>query len=381
MRSPALASLSWAHRGVRHVRVQLALKGAFAASAAWFVAARLLPDDIATYACYAPLGAVIAIHPTVHRSATEAARNVAGIVLGATIALLTDSVFGVNFLTVALVVVVGILVGGMRWLGSQGWVPTSALLTLVVGSYDKQNYVLAFAGLTLMGAVFAVVVNMILPALPLERSAHSLTHLRDTVACELDALADSYGPQVDAGERTERSSQRHLDQLLGEMRSAVRESGEAADANRRARNQRETLRDLHRQAQALEQFGFLVHYLGLLLDDHSSGGGSLGPTHQITLQTAQALRALAAAVRVVTAGRCDKEVTTTVADSVDNLCATLLAHPPADATSHSDLLITGSVVTALRRSLTVIRGGDEDEDDQHNPSPSVPPLASAQSRK
>jgi len=365
MRNPGLASLSWAHGGVRHARVQVALKGAFAASAAWFVAARLLPDDIATYAYYAPMGAVLAIHPTVRRSVTESARNLAGIVLGATIALLTEAVLGVSVLTVALVVAVGILVGAMPWLGSRGWVPTAAVITLVVGSHDKQDYLLAYAGLTLMGAVLAVVLNMILPALPMQRSARSLTDLRDAVAGELDALADSYGPTGDAGACTERSSQRHLDHLLGEMRSAVRESGEAADANRRARNQRETLRDLHRQAQALEQLGFLVHYLGLLLDDHNSGGGSLGPSPQVRLQAAQALRALAAAVGTVTAGRSDEELTTTAADSVDHLCATLLAHPPPDVTSHPDLLITSTVVTALRRSLTVIRRGDED--DQHNP--------------
>jgi len=360
-----LASLSWVYRAVRHARVQVALKGAFAASAAWFVAARLLPDGIATYAYYAPLGAVLAIHPTVHRSVTESVRFFASIALGATIALLTDAVLGVSVLTVALVVAVGLLTGAMPWLGSRGWVPTAALITLVVGSHDKQNYVLAYAGLTLMGAVIAVVVNMILPALPLQRSARSLTDVRDTVAGELDALADSYGPPVDAGARTERSSHRHLDHLLEEMRHAVRESGEAADANRRARNQRETLRDLHRQAQALEQLGFLVHYLGLLLDDHSSRGGSLGSSPQIRVQAAQALRALAAAVRSVAAGRSDEVLTTTAADAVDHLCASLRVHPPPDVTSHPDLLITGTVVTTLRRSLTVIGRGDED--DQHNP--------------
>ncbi|WP_407342135.1 FUSC family protein [Pengzhenrongella phosphoraccumulans] len=349
---------------VRHARVQLALKGAFAAAVAWFVAARLLPDDVATYAYYAPLGAVIAIHPTVHRSVTEAGRNVAGIVIGALIALLTEAMLGVSALTVALVVAVGILLGGMRWLGSQGaWVPTAALLTLVVGSHDQQDYVLAYAGLTLMGAILAVGVNLLLPPLPLQRSARSLTDLRDTLAGELDALADHYCPPPDGDARAERSSQRHLDHLLGEMRSAVRESGEAADANRRARNQRQTLRDLHRQAQALEQLGFLVQDLGLLLDDHDAVGGSLGSAPQVQLPAAQALHALADAVRAVTAGRSDPELTATAVHAVDDLAATLRAHPP-DAASHPDLLVTGTVLTALRRSLTVIRRGDED--DQHH---------------
>jgi uncharacterized membrane protein YgaE (UPF0421/DUF939 family) len=350
---------------VRRARVQLALKGAFAAAVAWFVAARLLPEDVATYAYYAPLGAVIAIHPTVHRSFTEAGRNVAGIVLGALIALLTEAMLGVSVLTVALVVAVGILVGGMRWLGSQGaWVPTAALLTLVVGGHDQQDYVLAYAGLTLMGAALAVGVNLLLPALPLQRSARSLTDLRDTLAGELDALADHYCPPTDDGtERAERSSQRHLDHLLGEMRSAVRESGEAADANRRARNQRQTLRDLHRQALALEQLGFLVQDLDLLLDDHDAVGGSLESAPQVRLPAAQALRALADAVRAVTAGRSDPQLTATAADAVDHLAVTLRAHPP-DIASHPDLLVTASVLTALRRSLTVIRRGDEDN--QHH---------------
>jgi len=124
----------------------------------------------------------------------------------------------------------------------------------------------------------------------------------------------------------ERSSQGHLDHLLGEMRSAVRESGEAADANRRARNQRQTLRDLHRQAQALEQLGFLVQDLGLLLDDHDSGGGSQGSAPQARLPAAQGLRALADAVRAVAAGRSDQELTGTAADAVDHLATTLRSH-------------------------------------------------------
>jgi hypothetical protein len=67
----------------------------------------------------------------------------------------------------------------------------------------------------------------------------------------------------------------------------------------------------------------------------------------------------------MTAGRCGQELTTTVADAVDDLAATLRAHPPPDARSHPDLLITSTVVTTLRRSLTVIQRGNQD--DQHNP--------------
>jgi len=59
MGNSGLASLSWAHSAVRHARVQVALKGAFGVS-------------------------VLAIHPTVRRSGTEANRDAAGIVRGAT---------------------------------------------------------------------------------------------------------------------------------------------------------------------------------------------------------------------------------------------------------------------------------------------------------
>jgi len=348
---------------MRHAQVQLALKGAFAAAVGWFVAVRLLPDELSTYAYYAPLGTIIAINSTVHRSVTEAGRIVAGILLGAAIALLIEGLLGVSSLTVALVVSVGILVGAMRWLGDKGaWVPTAALLTLVVGSHDKQDYALAYPGLTLMGAAFAVVVNLVLPSLPLERSARSLTYLRDALAGELDALADYFSPPPGAEPRAGRSGQGYIDHLLGEMRSAVHQSAEAAGANRRAPSQRATLRDLHRQAQALEQLGFLVQDLDLLLDDHDPGTGTIISAPQVRLPAGQALHALADAVRAVTAGRSDPELTAAAAAAVDHLAATLRTYTP-DAASHPDLLVTGTVVIALRRSLTVIRLGDED--DQH----------------
>ena len=62
----------WVQRGVR---------AALAAALAWQVAV-LLPPAMAQYAYYAPLGAVIAVHPTVADSAAAAWRTVLAILLG-----------------------------------------------------------------------------------------------------------------------------------------------------------------------------------------------------------------------------------------------------------------------------------------------------------
>src|SRR4051794_2854069 len=66
---------------LRQPWLQRGLRAALAAAMAWQVAI-LLPPPLAGYAYYAPLGAVIAVHPTVADSASAAWRTVVAILLG-----------------------------------------------------------------------------------------------------------------------------------------------------------------------------------------------------------------------------------------------------------------------------------------------------------
>jgi uncharacterized membrane protein YgaE (UPF0421/DUF939 family) len=61
--------------------VQRGVRAAVAAALAWQVAV-LLPPMLSDYAYYAPLGAVIAVHPTIADSASAAWRSVLAILTG-----------------------------------------------------------------------------------------------------------------------------------------------------------------------------------------------------------------------------------------------------------------------------------------------------------
>ena len=66
---------------IRGARILLALKTSLAVALSWVVAQRM-PGVIDDYPYYAPLGAVIAVHPTVADSAAAAWRTVVAILLG-----------------------------------------------------------------------------------------------------------------------------------------------------------------------------------------------------------------------------------------------------------------------------------------------------------
>jgi len=112
-RWPGAARRTWA----RHPQLALACRAAVAATLAWLVAS-VIPGPAAEYPYYAPLGAVIATSTTLRGSVLESLQTVAGIVVGAAIALGVSAVMPSTWLTVSVVVLLGALVAGWRRLGS-----------------------------------------------------------------------------------------------------------------------------------------------------------------------------------------------------------------------------------------------------------------------
>ena len=142
----------WAQRGVR---------AALAAALAW-QAAVLLPPALAQYAYYAPLGAVIAVHPTVADSAAAAWRTVLAILLGFGLAVAVQEVTTPipGALTIALIVALAVGVEQWRVLREHAsWVSFAAVLMLTVGTADPARYAVAYAGLTLLGATISAIVT------------------------------------------------------------------------------------------------------------------------------------------------------------------------------------------------------------------------------
>lgn len=173
-----------------HPRLLLALRTALAAGIAWLLVQPMgsVADD---YPYYAPLGAVVAMSTAVLASLRAAVEAVAAIALGAAVALGVDQLPVPAAAGLPLTVAVGVLLAGLRWFHTMGsWVPVAALFVLIVGGTRPESYVLAYAGLTALGAAVAIAVNFALPQLPLMPAALAQARLREEVANQLDALVE-----------------------------------------------------------------------------------------------------------------------------------------------------------------------------------------------
>jgi uncharacterized membrane protein YgaE (UPF0421/DUF939 family) len=249
----------WVQRGVR---------ASLAAALAWQVAV-LLPPAIAQYAYYAPLGAVIAVHPTVADSAAAAWRTVLAILLGFSLAVAVQelSIPIPGALTIALIVALAIGVEQWRLLQEHAsWVSFAAVLMLTVGSADPARYAVAYAGLTLLGAAIGVLVTTVLfPPLQLTSAARSVATTRALLARHLqDIAAGLRRGEVPTPDEWEGRGQ-ELEAALDRMRTAEGTVERARRANPRARRWRGTATSIREQSRALDRVAVLVDDLTMLV--------------------------------------------------------------------------------------------------------------------
>jgi uncharacterized membrane protein YccC len=249
----------WLQRGVR---------AALAAALAWQVAV-LLPPAIAQYAYYAPLGAVIAVHPTVADSAAAAWRTVLAILLGFALAVTVHEVATPlpGALTIALIVALAIGVEQWRILGEHAsWVSFAAVLMLTVGTADPARYAVSYAGLTLLGAAIGVLVTTVLfPPLQLTTAVRRIGTTRTLLAGHLQDIAAGLrrGEVPTPGQWAGRG--RELDVALDRMRVAEGVVERARRANPRARHWGGTAAGIREQSRALDRVAVLVDDLTTLV--------------------------------------------------------------------------------------------------------------------
>ncbi len=333
----------------RHPRLGMAVKAALAASLAWALV-QVVPGPAAEYPYYAPLGALIATSTTLTGSAREAAQTVTAISLGAAVALAADALAGPNLLTIALVVALGVLLGGWARLESaRSWVPTSGLFVLIIGNTNPTGYVLGYAGLTLLGALVGLAVTAAFPPLPLAPAQAEVGALRDTLAGQLDDLADGLRQEGAPTAEDWQARTRTIDPVLARMRAAVEQAREAQRGNRRARRFAEDHRLQLRQARRLERLTLLVEELTDVLADTERAEFervALGPA--LRPAAARALSALADALRSVDAETADPETLRHAEEAHEQLRDAVRRTRTA---TQDDLFVAGSVIDAVRRGL------------------------------
>lgn len=341
-------------------RVKLAVKAALAAGIAWQLA-KLFPAAIDRYAYYAPLGAVLAMYPTLVSSARAAVQTVLGITLGATIALAVDHFLGLSALTVALLMGAGILVGALRWLGEQrSWVPITALFVFTIAEPGSLAYAIGYVGLTLVGVVVGALVNfLVFPPLHLRQSEQALRQLQEIVCDQLDDLAEGLERNEVPDEEEWKRRTRSVSPMVSSMRQALSDLDTSERGNPRARWYRRVTEVQERQGRAYQRMALLVEDLvSLLTEVEEQGVPALPFNGETRLECAAAMRRLSELARAWVEGGDTDAAIRAASDAMQRLERSVARDPASDG---ADPFVAGSIVTTLRRCLgaMVSCGGSE----------------------
>jgi uncharacterized membrane protein YgaE (UPF0421/DUF939 family) len=329
--------------------LNLSLKAALAAALSWLAVLPLwgVADE---YPYYAPLGAVIAVTSTVAGSVRESVRALAAILTGATLALLVMQVDLPVVADLALVVAVGTALSGWHRYGTKAsWIPVSGLFVLIIGRADPVEYAIAYLGLTSLGAVIGIALNIAFPPLALTRMADSVSRLRGVLADQLDELATGLASD-DPLTSDEWAARRHaIRPTLEEMQRVVGHATDGRRANWRARRWSQHAEQRYQQARALQQVSFLIEDITALVVDQERAEletVALGP--ELRPFAARALGAMAEVLRSVEGEAADPGALRSADKAVVALAEAIRT---ARERSSSDLFAAGTVVTGARRAL------------------------------
>jgi uncharacterized membrane protein YgaE (UPF0421/DUF939 family) len=217
--------------------IQLA-KTAVAAVAAWVVASHVLELP---QAFLAPWSALLVVHSTVYRTFSRGLRQVTGAVLGVLLAWAVGNLMGLSTLAVSVLLVVGLVVGSMRWFRDESTaVAATGLIVLTTGFANRDNLLVDRLLDTLVGIVVGLAVNLVVwPPLRDYAAARSIDAIDDGVAELLRDMADALRATCDQDTVTDWVDRtRALDEDLDQAWALLRQARESSRLNpRRAARQ------------------------------------------------------------------------------------------------------------------------------------------------
>lgn len=152
-----------------------------------------MPGAAAQYPYYAPLGALVAMYENVSGSMKQGVQTLVGLGIGIGLAFLLVSVTDPSPVTVAIVMGLGVLLAGLPRLGAgRDWIPTAALLVLLVGGNNPDDFSFGYLLQMGVGVVVGITVNMLVfPPLHFKAAALSLAELRWALAKQLSDMGEA----------------------------------------------------------------------------------------------------------------------------------------------------------------------------------------------
>lgn len=249
-------------------RLQLAAKAGLAAGLA-FLIAPLMPGAAAQYPYYAPLGALVAMYENVSGSMKQGVQTLVGLAMGIGLAFLLVSVSDPSPITVAIFMGLGVLLAGLPRLGAgRDWIPTAALLVLLVGGNNPDDFSFGYLVQMGVGVAVGIAVNMLVfPPLHFKAAALSLAELRWALAKQLsdmgEALREKWPPEhADWAVRSE-----ELAQSARAVRAAVQKADASRQVNPRRRLHPHDLDRDYKNVRGLESVTFHIQDMTEVLSD------------------------------------------------------------------------------------------------------------------
>ncbi|WP_133434068.1 FUSC family protein [Aeromicrobium phragmitis] len=345
-------------------RLHIAVLSAAAAGLAW-VLGNAIPSPIGDYAYYAPLGAVLAINPTLANSIRRSVQLFGALLLGAALG------FGFEFvplpgpLGVATIVFVAVLASAWDVLGAErSWVMTGALFTYVLGRVDPTDFVVGMVAQVSTGALIGVALTMVLPPMPLTLAQRRLATTSAEVADQLDSAGAALCAEAGENEQDETIA-REIIPDLQRLRTTIDALDESTIGNLRARHYQRKVERYRVQADTVVRVGAVVENVVFTLAEvQSSSQPWLERGSDLSRSIAEVLQRLATVVRAVGADEdIDKDDRQDLESRVDELERTIRQYR-----DDSTWIPGAALVLSLRRCLGVIE-----------PEPTttvVPPLTS-----
>ncbi|MET1052804.1 MAG: aromatic acid exporter family protein [Mycetocola sp.] len=336
-----------------HPRLLLAVKTGVAVAIAWLIAP-YMPGVVNDYPYYAPLGALISMSPTLMSSLKTGAQTLAALTIGILLAAAILYVSEPNVISISLVVGVGVLIAGSRWLTTGGdYVAVAALFVLIVGGPDADSYSIGYLVQMTVGIVVGLAVNMlVLPPLNISAAVVQLARFRSQMAAHLRdiaaALVETWPPEHEEWAGRAESFTETSDRV----RAAVRHADDSRKLNPRARLHRRDLNRDYEDLAALETMTFHVRDLsGVLTAAIWEGPFPAELPHDLREPLSDTLRAIA---DVLIARNDSEDLEPSVAaaeQALDTLVARLDEHRTL---APSSLTPAATVALDLRRILAII---------------------------
>lgn len=200
------------------------LKTVVAGVLSWVLAAEVfdLPQ-----AFLAPWAALLVVHATVYRTFSRGVQQVAAAVLGVLLAWLVGNTVGVTPLAVGVLLLLGLLIGSLRWFADETTaVAATGLIVLTTGFSTKDVLLVDRLSDTGIGVVVGLLVNMVVwPPLRDYTATRAIDAVDDEIGELLVDIADGVGPdadreQVDAWIERTREIDGHIDEAWALLRQA-----------------------------------------------------------------------------------------------------------------------------------------------------------------